>query len=294
MGAQLIGHAVMTDQAGMAPTRYGFLGFFDALRAMGRGIWSEHARARQLFKRGLAKKFKDSKLGVLWDLFDPVFMAVAFIAVRSLRGFDTASGELPFVIYCVIGLMLWQNFMDGLNTALRVIKNHEQFLSAIKIKPEALVLTALYEAGFRTLIRLAVCLIAPFILTGLGLLDAQFMPNLPGAVLFMAASPILLIMGLGLGFLLSPFATISSDILRFVPLMARPLMFLSLAIFALPAKYAMYNPVGIWVDSQRSMLLGLPVELAADLLWSGLLAGGVFLIGWYVLHAALPAVADPE
>ncbi|MEL7232606.1 MAG: hypothetical protein AAGJ85_08870 [Pseudomonadota bacterium] len=270
------------------------MGLLQTVIAMGKGLSSERRRGWQLFRRGLKRKFSDSRLGILWDLFDPVFMAVAFILVRSLRGFEATNESLPFAVYCVIGLMLWQNFMDGLNTGMRVITGHSQFLSAIKIKPEALFWTAIFDAGFRTLIRLGICLATLPVLALFGLVPMSFMPGPLGIALFLVMSPILLMMGLGLGFVLSPFAALSSDISRFVPLFARPLMFLSLAIFALPVKWAKFNPIGVWVDSQRSVLSGLDVHLAADLAWSGALAAALFLIGWYILHTSLPIVADPE
>lgn len=274
--------------------RYGLSGLSYSFSSMGSGLLSERARGWQLFRRGLKRKFSDSRLGILWDLFDPVFMAVAFILVRSLRGFEATNEALPFAVYCVIGLMLWQNFMDGLNTGMRVITNHSQFLSAIKIKPEALFWTAIFDVGFRTLIRLAICTATLPVLILIGAVPAAFMPDFFGLGLFLLMSPILVMMGLGLGFMLSPFAALSSDIGRFVPLFARPLMFLSLAIFALPVKWAKFNPIGVWVDSQRSVLAGLDVNLVADLAWSGALAAILFLIGWYVLHTSLNIVADPE
>lgn len=274
--------------------RYGLSGLIYTFFSMIRGVGSERARGWQLFLRGMKRKFSDSKLGIMWDLFDPVFMAVAFIAVRALRGFDTSTETLPFVIFCVLGLMLWQNFLDGLNTGLRIITGHSQFLSAIQIKPEALVWTAVFDAGFRTLIRLVICVLTLPVLIGLGFVPMSLMPDPAGIVLFFLMSPVLLIMGLGIGFMLSPFAALSSDIGRFVPLLARPLMFLSLAIFALPVKWAKFNPIGVWVDSQRSVLADMPVNLAADLLWSGTLAAALFLIGWYILHTSLQVVADPE
>lgn len=274
--------------------RYGLSGLGHTLVSMTHGLKTERARGWQLFRRGLKRKFSDSRLGILWDLFDPVFMAVAFILVRSLRGFEATNETLPFAVYCVIGLMLWQNFMDGLNTGMRVINNHSQFLSAIKIKPEALFWTAIFDVGFRTLIRLAICMVTLPVLLLIGAVPATFLPDLIGLGLFILMSPILVMMGLGCGFMLSPFAALSSDVGRFVPLIARPLMFLSLAIFALPVKWAKFNPIGVWVDSQRSVLAGLDVHLAADLAWSGALAACLFLIGWYVLHTSLAIVADPE
>jgi len=284
----------MSGSATPGRRRYGLSGFFFTLTSMAQGISSEQARGWQLFRRGLKRKFSDSRLGILWDLFDPVFMAAAFIVVRSLRGFESSTESLPFAVYCVIGLMLWQNFMDGLNTGMRVITGHSQFLSAIKIKPEALFWTAIFDVGFRTLIRLTICILTLPSLILLGAVPAEFMPGIIALIAFLAASPILVMMGMGIGFMLSPFAALSSDVGRFVPLMARPLMFLSLAIFALPVKWAKFNPIGVWIDSQRSLLAGLDVNLAADLLWSGALAGVLFLIGWYVLHTSLSIVADPE
>lgn len=274
--------------------RYGLSGLSYSLKSMADGVLSERARGWQLFRRGLKRKFSDSRLGILWDLFDPVFMAIAFILVRSLRGFEATNETLPFAVYCVIGLMLWQNFMDGLNTGMRVITNHSQFLSAIKIKPEALFWTAIFDVGFRTLIRLCICIVTLPVLVLTGVVPMSFQPGLIGLPLFILMSPVLVMMGLGLGFMLSPFAALSSDVARFVPLLARPLMFLSLAIFALPVRWAKFNPIGVWVDSQRSVLAGLDVNLAADLAWSGTLAVALFLIGWYVLHTSLNIVADPE
>jgi lipopolysaccharide transport system permease protein len=258
--------------------------------AMLDGIRSEWYAAGRLAHRSFAMRYQKSRLGVLWELLDPMVLAAIFILLQHQRGIRVSDTGIPYPLFVVTGLLMWQSFTDGLTTATRSISNQKNILSAIEVNPELIVLSTSYLVGFSSAIRLAIALAVSLLFVW---------PSLLGVAAFAGLFTLLTLLGLGAGFVLAPFSTVVGDIRHALGIITRLGMFVSSVIFPLPKDSVFFqwlrtfNPVAVLIENARNlMIFGAPADGALLLGGVVALAIGLGLAGWYVVHVTLPIVGD--
>ena len=155
---------------------------------------------KQLVKKNLTSKYKDSVLGILWSFFNPLLIMIVFTAIFSMlfgRNIDN------YPVYFLSGRLLYDFFSAGSKGAMNSIKRNSGILKKIFVPKYMFAVSAVCYEFINFLISFVI-LFGVMIFTG-----AQFHPTL-----LLSIIPIifLFILVFGLGLILSVCNTYFSDI----------------------------------------------------------------------------------
>lgn len=109
-------------------------------------------RHRELFYfftwRDIKVKYKQTSLGILWALIQPLGFMALFTLVFS-KNFQFASGDLRYEIFVLSGLILWNLFYSSVSMASESILQHSGMIKKIYfprlIIPVSSLLAALFD-----------------------------------------------------------------------------------------------------------------------------------------------------
>jgi lipopolysaccharide transport system permease protein len=259
------------------------------LREMAAGAWQGRFLAYRLFRRDLKAEFADSALGYLWNFVNPLVLALLFIFMKSGGILQTEAIEMPYGVYVVCGMLLFQSFIQSLNLPLTLLKRSGNLLNTAKVPPEALIGSTVIRLVFDSLFYIP-------IIVGVCLLMDEF--TWAGMVYLIVLYPAILLLGCSIGLLLAPFNVVYNDFQKFVQNLTRPLLFICPTFYrsfdGLPWLNAVtqYNPIAIAMDNIRLMTVQ-QQWMNAEAFW--LMAGvslGVFLLASVLLHVSLPLLAQ--
>lgn len=260
------------------------------LADMLRGLREEWRTAGRLARRSFALRYRNSRFGLVWEFLDPLVLAVIFILLHEYRGIQVRPTGIPYPLFVISGLLMWQSFADGLTTGERSIFSQKPLLSAIQVSPELIVFSNVYLVLFSTAIRLAIAALAVILL-----IDT----SISGLLGFIFLGIFLTLFGCGVGLLLAPFSSVLGDVRFAVRIVTRLGMFLSSVIFPLPTGFPVFswlrtlNPAAVLIENARSLAAsGVTADSLVFVMPYILLSCWVFLLGWYVVHVTLPVVGD--
>lgn len=96
--------------------------------------WKELWRYRELFYfftwRDLKVKYKQTILGFLWALLQPLFMMIIFTLFFG-RALKLPEQSLPYPVYVLSGLVMWNIFSAGLTNASNGMINNASIIKKI-------------------------------------------------------------------------------------------------------------------------------------------------------------------
>ena len=98
---------------------------------------------KQLVKKNLTSKYKDSVLGILWSFFNPLLIMIVFTAIFSMlfgRNIDN------YPVYFLSGRLLYDFFSSGSKGAMNSIKRNAGILKKIYVPKSMFAVSAVcYE-----------------------------------------------------------------------------------------------------------------------------------------------------
>jgi lipopolysaccharide transport system permease protein len=114
--------------------------------------WQELWQYRELFYfftwRDIKIKYKQTVLGFLWAVLQPLVMMVIFTFFFG-RALKIPSQDLPYPIFVFSGLLVWNTFSSGLTSAANSMVNNAQIIKKIYfprlIIPVSSILVALFD-----------------------------------------------------------------------------------------------------------------------------------------------------
>ncbi|MBS1681415.1 MAG: ABC transporter permease [Bacteroidetes bacterium] len=114
--------------------------------------WKELWLYRELFYfftwRDIKVKYKQTLLGFLWAILQPLFMMIIFTFFFG-RALNIPSQNLPYPLYVFSGLLLWNMFSAGLTNASNSMVNNAAIIKKIYfprlIIPVSSILVALFD-----------------------------------------------------------------------------------------------------------------------------------------------------
>lgn len=254
------------------------------LRSMARDLRASRPLAWRLVVRDVRARYRQTLLGILWAFFPPLATAFTFVVLNRANVIQVET-PIPYPAYVLIGTFIWQLLVDSLTAPLRVVNASRSMLARANFPREALILSALGQVFFDTLIRLAI-LVAVFLWYGIA----------PSPSLALVA-PVLLIIalfGTTLGLLITPVGILYGDVAVFLPTATGLWLLLTPVIYPLPpgSALAWLNPATPLVVTARELLMGNDLtHLAAFATVSALATGGLFAM-WIVYRVSLPIVIE--
>lgn len=258
------------------------------LRSMWHDVKASRELSWRLFRRDVSARYRQSLFGVLWAFVPPIVTSIIFIVLQSRSVVDFGEIAIPYPVYVLVGTILWQLFVDSLNAPLKSVTEARPLLVKINFPREALLISSFYLVLFDLLIKLVV-LTAVFLIFGLQ----------PTWGLLLAFIPILMLMllGMAIGLLLTPFGMLYTDIATSLPIVTSLAFFITPVVYAPPTSFpfsliAILNPVSPALIAARDLITtGSMTNLVPFLVISAITFILLF-VGWLLYRVALPIIIE--
>jgi lipopolysaccharide transport system permease protein len=252
-----------------------------------KSIWHYRDLLSLLIWRDFATKYKQTVLGPLWFIIQPLLMTVVFTVVfGTVAGLPTDG--LPPMLFYLCGQLGWNYFAQTLNSGSATLVNNAGLFSKVYFPRLVVPLSALISNLFAFLIQAATFFVF-FCYFKYGLKSSSV-----GLSRYALLLPLLVVqtaaLSLGVGLILSSLTAKYRDLTHLTGIIIQVWMYATPVIYPLskvPAQWqwvAALNPMTPVVESYRLMLLGsgtvipqhlvLSVTLTALLLVAGLLLFG--------------------
>ncbi|WP_405377259.1 ABC transporter permease [Nonlabens sp. Asnod3-A02] len=252
-------------------------------------IWRYRDLLVLFVKRDIVTVYKQTVLGPLWFLIQPLFTSVVFTLVFNTFA-DIKTGGVPPFLFNLAGITLWNYFKECLTSSSSTFTANASLFGKVYfprfIVPASKVLSGLFKYGIQLLIFVIFYLYFIFVK------DRDIVPSIyfwlfPLAVVNMA------LLGLGVGMILSSMTTKYRDLTILVSFGINLLMYLSAVMYPLSeakikspdwAWIIEANPLAQVIELYRNLLLG-----TGDISFSGLgisscIAIIAFLVGLIIFN----------
>jgi lipopolysaccharide transport system permease protein len=255
--------------------------------------YAELWRFRELFLtfawRDIKLRYKQTALGVIWVLFQPLVSTVIFTVFFGNFA-NIPSQGLPYSLFVLLGLVFWQFFANSLSSSANSFIENEHLVKKVYFPREILPLSKIVTTGIDFLIS-AVMLAGFLIYTGVA-----------PTPIFLLILPLVLIITIlssaGLGLLLSSINIKYRDVRYILPFFMQLLIFITPVIYPLTIVRPSFqyllalNPMTGVIDTLRSTLatgnIAHPDMLAISLISSVVL----FIAGLFYFRSTERFFAD--
>lgn len=241
-----------------------------------------------LFTRDLRAQYRQSLLGYFWLFVPMLSTTIVWMFLSSTRVIQVAETPIPYPAYVLLGSMIWGIFLTSVNQPLNSFNQGAQVFMKLKVPPEAFILAGMSHVAFDTCVR-CVMLVPVFMFYGIKpAATAWLFPfSLAGAGL----------LGMSLGVLMIPLASLYHDVNRFASTFLQFVMYLTPVVYPPPktgwaALLIDWNPVTHvilsgrdWLtfgNSSSNLIFFAVVAASALLLWASTLC----------LRAVLPHLVE--
>jgi lipopolysaccharide transport system permease protein len=259
-------------------------------------VWQYRDLLFLFVKRDVITVYKQTVLGPLWYLIQPLFTSVTFtIIFNNVAGINT--GSVPPFLFNLAGITVWNYFTSCLSSTSDTFKSNAGIFGKVYfpriITPLSVVISNLIKFGIQFLIFIAFYIF--YYCQGANL-------SLDISVLFFPILIVIMgILGLGLGMLISSMVTKYRDFSYLVGFGMQLLMYLSAVMYPLELikeklpKYGWiveYNPLAYIIESARCMLLGVGEISILGLEYTFAITIIVFFIGLLVFNKTEKSFID--
>ena len=259
-------------------------------------VWQYRDLLFLFVKRDVITVYKQTVLGPLWYLIQPLFTSVTFtIIFNSVAGINT--GTVPPFLFNLAGITVWNYFTACLNGTSDTFKANAGIFGKVYfpriITPLSVVVSNLIKFGIQFLIFIAFYIF--YYLNGASL-------SLNGLVVFFPLLIVIMgVLGLGLGMLISSMVTKYRDFSYLIGFGISLLMYLSAVMYPMELikeklpKYGWiveYNPLAYIIETTRYMLLNVGEVSVLGLLYTLTVTIAVLLIGILVFNRTEKSFID--
>ena len=242
-------------------------------------VWRYRDLLMLFVKRDIVTVYKQTVLGPLWYLIQPLFTSIIFTLIfNSVAGIST--GTVPPFLFNLAGITIWNYFTSCLNETSDTFKKNANVFGKVYfpriIMPLSIVISNLLKFGIQFLIFVAFYLY--YVFQGTVVAPNEMVFLYPLLVVLMG------ILGLGLGMLISSMVTKYRDLSFLVVFGVQLLMYGSAVMYPMALlqekipEYAwlvQYNPLAYIVEAARYLLLDMGTVSFSGILYT---VGVTFLI----------------
>lgn len=220
-------------------------------------VWRYRDLLMLFVKRDVITLYKQTILGPLWYLIQPLLTSVIFTLVfNEVAGIKT--GEIPPFLFNLAGITVWNYFKECLVATSDTFKKNEQIFGKVYfpriIMPLSIIVSNLLKFGIQFLI--LILFYVYYFYSGAAIQPNTFIILFPFVVLLMG------MLGLGLGMIISSMVTKYRDLTFLVSFGVQLLMYISLVVIPLSLFQekgvewlVKYNPLAHIIETSRYMLL---------------------------------------
>ena len=259
-------------------------------------VWQYRDLLLLFVKRDVVTVYKQTVLGPLWYLIQPLFTSVTFtIIFNNVAGIDT--GTVPPFLFNLAGITVWNYFTACLTGTSNTFGANAGIFGKVYfpriIVPISIVISNLIKFGIQFLIFIAFYIF--YYLKGATI-------GLNGSVVFFPFLIVLMgVLGLGLGMFISSLVTKYRDFSNLIGFGVQLLMYLSAVMYPmalikekLPTYgwLVQYNPLAYIIETARYMLLNVGHISIWGLGYTFLVTVVVFFIGVLIFNRTEKSFID--
>lgn len=259
-------------------------------------VWQYRDLLMLFVKRDVVTVYKQTVLGPLWYLIQPLFTSVTFtIIFNTVAGIET--GTIPPFLFNLAGISVWNYFTACLNDTSDTFKKNAAIFGKVYfpriITPLSVVISNLIKFGIQFFIFVAFYLF--FYIQGAPLSLNVYVLFFPFLILLMG------ILGLGLGMLISSMVTKYRDLSYLISFGVQLLMYLSAVMYPMAlirekmpdyAWLVQYNPLAYIIETTRYILLGVGTVSVWGLVYTVCITVIVFFVGLLVFNKTEKSFID--
>jgi len=254
-------------------------------------IWEYRDLLILFIKRDIVTVYKQTILGPLWFLIQPLFTSVVFTLVfNEVAGID--NGAIPNFLFNLTGLTLWSYFKESLNATSNAFKANAGLFGKVYfprfIAPASKVLSELFKYGIQVLILIIFYIYYAY--NGMEVRPSYYLP-----LLFVLILNVILI-GMGLGMIFSALTTKYRDLSILINFGLGLVMYLSAVMYSLEAAkdklkdyfwLVEWNPLAHIIESYRTLWFN-----NLEIHWTGITLG--FILGMILFFIGLVVFNNTE
>ncbi len=245
-----------------------------------KAIWDYRDLIILFVRRDFVAKYKQTILGPLWFLIQPLLTTIMFTVVfGKIAGISTDG--LPKMLFYMSGITAWNYFAESFKATSNTFVTNAAIFGKVYFPRLALPISTVISGLIQFIIQFAFLL---GFMIYFGMTGANFSPNIyvlliPLLILLMAG------LGLGMGIVISSLTTKYRDLTNLVGFGVQLFMYATPVIYpvsSLPEKYQIYilaNPITPIIETFRFALLGTGTFNIFHLLYSFVFMIVVLFIG---------------
>ncbi|SNR36638.1 ABC transporter permease [Lutibacter flavus] len=222
-------------------------------------VWQYRDLLMLFVKRDVVTVYKQTILGPLWYLIQPLFTSVIFTLIFNNVA-NISTGSVPPFLFNLAGITIWNYFKECLTATSNTFTSNAGIFGKVYfpriIMPFSIVISNLLKFGIQLFIFIAFFIY--YYVNGASISLNKFTFLFPFMVLIMG------MLGLGLGMIISSMVTKYRDLKILIGFGMQLLMYISAVMYPVSffveklPKYAWiveYNPLSFVIETVRFMLL---------------------------------------
>ena len=259
-------------------------------------VWRYRDLLFLFVKRDVVTVYKQTVLGPLWYLIQPLFTSITFtIIFNTVAGIET--GAVPPFLFNMAGITVWNYFTTCLNGTSNTFAANAGIFGKVYfpriITPLSVVISNLLKFGIQFII--FICFYLYFYWNGAAI----------GLTIWVLFFPLLIvlmgILGLGLGMIISSMVTKYRDLNYLIGFGVQLLMYLSAVVYPMALiekkmpQYSwlvQYNPLAYIIETSRVMLLNVGGISVYGIIYTASITISVFILGLLVFNKVEKSFID--
>ncbi|HWS55139.1 MAG TPA: ABC transporter permease [Pyrinomonadaceae bacterium] len=240
-------------------------------------LWAYRELLYFLIWRDVKVRYKQTALGVLWAVLQPVFMMLIFsVFFGRLAGVETDG--VPYPLFAYVGLVPWTFFANSVSTSGNSLVGNAHLITKVYF-PRLIVPAAAIGAGLVDFALAFVILVG--IMAFYGVAPTWQLAMLP------AMLALTVLFTLAVGTWLAALNVKYRDVRFALPFLIQLWLFISSVIVpssAVPPRWRallILNPVSAIIEGWRAALLGLPFDWAALAVSAAMTLAALFTSAYY-------------
>lgn len=258
-------------------------------------IFSFRYLLKSLVRKDLVLNYQQTLLGPLWILLQPVLtMFVYLLVFGRIIGIPSAPGVPPLLFY-FSGIILWNFFSDTLLSGSSTFRDHVHLFSKVYFPRIIMPLTVMLTQLFRLGVQLVLLMV---LLTYYGFTSDFTLSLSPERLYIIPALLLITSIGFSTGLLFSIATARYRDLMNFLHVGIRLLMFLTPVLFpasVVPSDYqwlVSINPLSPAFEMFRIACLGSGVVEGWQVLYTGIFTLVLLFLSLYGFNRFGPKLID--
>lgn len=260
-------------------------------------IWSYKDLLFLFVKRDVITLYKQTILGPLWYIIQPLFTMVIFtVFFNKVAGIST--DNIPSYLFNLCGIISWNYFKDTLVGTSDTFKKNEQIFGKVYfprvIMPLSIVFSNLLKYGIQLIIFFGFYAYYVFV-QDKNITPSKALVFLPVLILSMG------MLGLGLGMIISSMVTKYRDLTFLVTFGVSLLMYMSAVFYPMSLiettlpnySWIVYsNPMAHVIEMSRAMFLNTGTISTNSILFVGVFSISIFCLGLVIFNRTEKSFID--